>query len=80
MDFASLVGELLNIINTLVIVVFVLTFVFMCWQIITGFIINGGDQYKTEEARKTIGFTFLMLFVMAAVWGLVALLRTTLMP
>lgn len=76
-DFAWLTGQVSEIINIFVIVIFTLTFVFMLWQIINGFIISGGDQAKVAEAKKTIGFSFLILITMSAIWGIVALLRTS---
>lgn len=79
-DFTWLVSQFLEIISLLVVVVFAFAFVFLLWQIISGFVLNGGDTSKTSEAKKSIGFSFLVLIVMAAVWGIVAILRTSIIP
>lgn len=75
-DFTWLVGQFLGVIDIFVLVVFALTFVVMAWQIINAWIINGGDEYALKEAKKTILIGIVVLTVMSAVWGIVALLQT----
>ena len=78
MTFSTLVGQLLEIVNIFVYVVFALTFVAMLVRIIDAWIIHGGDAYKAGEAKQTILIGFIVLVVMASVWGIVALLKTAL--
>lgn len=75
-NFSWLVGQFLDIVDTFVIVVFALTFTVLAWQIMNAWIINGGDEYKLKEAKKTIIIGIAVLTVMSAVWGIVALLKT----
>lgn len=75
-DFSWLVGEFLEIIDIFVVVIFALTFTVMTWQIINAWIINGGDEFKIKEAKSTILIGVIVLVVMSAVWGIVAILQT----
>ena len=68
----------MDIIDILVIVVFAVTFVVFTWQIINAWIIHGGDATKVEEGKKVILIGIIVLVVMTSVWGIVALLRTSL--
>ncbi|MDC1205657.1 hypothetical protein N8083_02305 [Candidatus Pacebacteria bacterium] len=75
MTFAGLVGKFLEIINVLVLVVFAVTLVILVWQMINAWIIHGGESTAIEEGKKTILTGFIVLIVMASVWGIVALLQ-----
>lgn len=75
-DFAWLVGTFIEIIDVLVLVVFALTFVFLLWQIIKGWILDGGNEIKAKEARTSIFFGVIVLAVMASVWAIVRILQS----
>lgn len=76
-NFAWLVGQFIDVISVLVAVVFAATFVVLLWKIIQGFIIGGGDEFKITEAKKGMLAAVIMLIIMAAIWGIVALLRSS---
>lgn len=78
-DFAWLLAQFTEIIDVLVLVVFAVTFTIVLWQIINAWIIHGGNAMKVEEANKTIFIGVVVLVIMASVWGIVALLRSSFM-
>ena len=41
------------------------------------FVTSGGDEEKRKEARNTIIWGIIIIFVMTSVWGLVSLLQNT---
>lgn len=75
-DFTWLVGQVLEIVDIFVVVVFALTFTVMIWQIVKAWIIKGGDEMALRESKRTILIGIVVLVVMSAVWGIVALLQT----
>lgn len=72
--FSTLVGRLLEIVSIFVLVVFALALLVIIWKIISAWVLNAGDEGKREEGKKTVVFAFVVLVVMASVWGIVALL------
>lgn len=76
-DFAWLLGQFMEIINVLIIVVFALTVTFLIWKIISVWILHGYEESEIQEGKNTIFFGFIALVVMASVWGIVALLRSS---
>jgi len=72
--FSTLVGQLLEIVSIFVLVIFALALLVIIWKIINAWVIHAGDEAKREEGKKTILFAFVVLVVMASVWGIVALL------
>lgn len=76
-DFAWLVGQFTDIFSVLVSLIFALTFTVILWQIANGWILNGGNETKQKEARTTIVIGVVALVVMASVWGIVALLQSS---
>jgi hypothetical protein len=77
LNFAWLVGETIDIIAVLVALVFATTFVVLLWKIVQGFIINGADAYEMKEVKTNILAAVIMLIVMVAVWGIVALVQSS---
>ena len=75
-DFECFVAFAIGIINSalyLIIGFAVLLFMFGLLK----YILAGGDEAKTKEARSYIIFGLIAIFVMMSVWGLVALLYNT---
>lgn len=77
-DFKGFVDILLNIIQTLVILIFSLTFLAIMWGLVRGWIIHGGDTDKIEEGRNVIFVGVIVFVIMSSVWGVLALLRASL--
>ncbi len=76
--FAGLVARFLEIMNSLVYLIFAVTFAFAVWQIINIWIIHGGDEKKVSEGKQVLLATIIGLVVMFGFWGLVQLLRSSL--
>jgi len=74
-DFSTLVGILLEIVDVLILVVFALALLVFTWKIIDAWVIHAGEDEKRKEGRKTILVGVIVLVIMSAVWGLVALLQ-----
>jgi len=75
-DITSLVEKIrgiLNIIIPLLIAIAVVVFLFGVVKYVT----SGGSEEKRVEARNTMIWGIVGLFVMVAVWGLVAVLVNT---
>lgn len=69
----SVVGNLLNRVAPLIIGI---AFVFFIWGIVK-YVTAGGDDEKQTEARQTMIYGIIALFVMTSVWGLVNVLAGT---
>lgn len=77
-SFASLVNDLLEIIDLLVLVVFAITFIMIMWGTIQAWIIKGGDASEVEKGRKIVTVGIIALVVMTGIWGILAILRNSL--
>ncbi len=74
-DFKGLVGIFLNIINFIIPLIFGLAFLMFLWGITRAWILGGGDE-KSVSAGKQIALAGIIGFVvMVGVWGIVALIR-----
>ncbi len=76
--FAGLVDLLLGFIAMLIPIVFALTILVLSWGIIRAWIINGGDQGSVDKGKKMAIAGVVALVVMVSVWGLVAMLQSSL--
>ncbi len=76
-DINSILGVIRNILNTLVPLLIGIAVVVFLWGVIK-YITAGGDEEKRKEARNMMMYGIIGLFVMVAVWGLVAVLGNTL--
>lgn len=77
-DFGELVGVFLGFISLLVPLIFSLALLVIVWRLIDAWVIHAGDTTKVEEGKKYALWGVLVLVVMSALWGLVALLRSSL--
>lgn len=75
-DFKWLLFKFTEIIDIFVLVIFAITMAVVVWQIINAWVIRGGDEYALKDAKKTVFIGFIVLIIMSAVWGIVALLQT----
>ncbi len=73
--FTELVNRLLEIISSLVFLVFAVTFIFFVWQMIQSWIIKGGDEKAIDDGKKILVATIIGLVIMAGIWGILAMLR-----
>ena len=77
-NFKGLVGIVTNIIETLIILVFALTFLVFMWGIIKGWIIEGGETEGIESGKKVVTAGIIGLVIMSSVWGIIYLFKSSL--
>lgn len=77
-NFADLVNVFLALIAGLVPLIFAVTLLVLVWKIVQLWIINPGDAGKIAEGKQVVVVGVLVLVVMSGVWGIVALLRSSL--
>lgn len=76
-DFKGVVNFILGYITLLVQLIFGITFIVIMWGVVNAWIINAGNAEKREAGQMIALWGVIGLAVMAGVWGLVALLRTS---
>ncbi len=73
--FSELLGVFINIINTAIPVLITITVMYYIWKLVDAWVINGGDESKVEEGKKTALIGVIVLTLMLSVWGVVAFLK-----
>jgi succinate dehydrogenase/fumarate reductase cytochrome b subunit len=76
-DVDSFLGKLSSWIGTLLPIVVAIALLYFFFGLIK-FITSGGDSEKKEEAKNTMVWGVIALFVMVSVWGLVSFIGTSL--
>ena len=76
-NFSGLVRDLIDLISLVIPLIFSLTLVVISWQVIVAWVINGGDATTVEEGNKTALVGVLVLVVMSGIWGILAILRSS---
>ena len=78
MTFADLVDLFLELIyGSLIPLIIVVIFVVVAWKLIDMFIINVADEQARTNGKRTITIAVLALVVVLSIWGISALLRTS---
>jgi hypothetical protein len=77
LNFKWLLCKFTEVIDVVIGVIFALALVVIIWQIINIWIIHGGDSAYRKEGPKILVFAFATLVVMSALWGIVNLLRSS---
>lgn len=77
-DFKGFVGILTNIISTLIVLIFALTFLVFMWGLIKSWIFGGGDVEKVEEGKKVVITGIIALVIMSSIWGILYMLQVSL--
>lgn len=72
----TLVEKIMSILNVVIPLLIALAVVIFLWGVVQ-YITAGGDEEKGKEARNTMIWGIVGLFVMVAVWGLVNVLVST---
>lgn len=72
--FTTLAGEFGSLISATIPVLIALAFLVFVWGLITFIAASGSDSAKDEGKRRMI-WGVLALFVITAIWGILALLR-----
>jgi hypothetical protein len=77
-DFKGLVAIFTDIIGTLVILTFALTFLAFMWGVVKGWIIHGGESDGIETGKNVVLTSIIALVVMSSIWGILRLLQSSL--
>lgn len=77
--FADLVHKLLDLISLTIPLIFAITLLVLIWKVIDAWILNAGDTSKIEEGKQTVLIGVIVLVVMTGIWGIVAILRSSLL-
>ncbi len=77
-DLKSLVDIVINLVSTLTTVVFVLTVFAIIWGVIKGWIIQGAEEEGIENGKKVAFVGIIVLVLVTALWGILALLKGSL--
>lgn len=77
--FKEFVDSIVGLLNTAVVpVIFALAFLSLIWGVLKYFVFNANNETKREEGRRFILWGLVGMAVLFSVWGLVALLLSTL--
>lgn len=79
-DFSSLVNLIVDILELLVIITFILTMLATIWGVVQHWIIEGGSAEGVESGKNYAVAGIIALVIMSSIWGIVYMLRYTLMP
>ena len=74
--FTTILGTISTLVSTLTTIAMAVAFLVFLYGVIR-FITAGGDEEKRKTAKNLIIYGLIGLFVMVAVWGLVAVLAST---
>ncbi len=77
-DFKGFVAIITDIIGTLVIVVFALTFLAFMWGVIKTWILHGDDPESIESGKKVLFTAIIALVIMISIWGILSMLQASL--
>ena len=77
-NFATLVDEIISLLQVVIPFIFSVALLVIIWKIIDTWIINAGDTTKLAAGRQFVLYAVLILVVMSGIWGILALLRSSL--
>ncbi|MGM0629324.1 MAG: hypothetical protein ACQESA_02770 [Patescibacteria group bacterium] len=70
----SFMNTVLDLLDLLVLIILALALVFFLWGV-AKFILNAGDPEEQSKGKQVMFWGLIGLFVMTAVWGLVAFIQ-----
>ncbi len=76
--FATVLGSFNGIFNGIITLLISLIVFFIIWRVVTAWFIGGGDPKEVERGRQSVFVGLIVLVVVIGMWGIVALVRTTL--
>jgi hypothetical protein len=76
-NFSGLVDLVIDILQSLIVLTFALTFLVFAWQIVKSWIIDGGNAESVEEGKKVVVTGIIVLVIMSSVWAIVYLIQSS---
>jgi uncharacterized membrane protein YidH (DUF202 family) len=73
MTFSSIINNIIVFLGNLILLIIAVAVLIFFYGLV-GYITNSGDESKRKESTQYIIYGIFGIFVMVAVWGLVALL------
>jgi uncharacterized membrane protein YidH (DUF202 family) len=74
-EFVRKLGD--NILNPIILLLFALALLYLVWGVV-GFIGNAENEEKREVGRQHMIWGVVGMFIMVAVWGIIAILKNSL--
>ncbi len=74
-NFAELVDLFIGLLSLVIPLIFTLSLLFIIWKIVDAWILNADNTTKVDEGKQYALWGVLVLVVMSAIWGILALLR-----
>jgi hypothetical protein len=76
--YSGFVDLLIGFINIIIPAMFAILFVIIVWKIIDAWVLHAGDPQKRDEGKRLAVTAVIVLVVGISVWGIVAILRSSL--
>ena len=77
-SFSDLVASFLDLLGATIPLIFTLAVGIVVWKVFDAWIINADEAGKRESGKQVIVYGVIVLTIMAGIWGILALLRSTL--
>lgn len=77
-NFSELVADIIYLLSLGIPLIFSLTLLVIIWKVIDAWILHADDTSKLAEGRQTVLIGVIVLVVMSSVWGILAILRSSL--
>ena len=77
MTFATVVGNIIGVVNSAIPLLYALAFLFFLYGIVRYFFLEGGSDEGREKGKKILLYGLIGLTLLFAVWGVVNLLVST---
>lgn len=74
-DIDSAIGAVGKLINSIIPLIFAIATVYFIWNLVKYIEAGKGDEKARGEAKDSIVFSLVLMFVMLSVWGLVGILK-----
>jgi len=76
---AELVNFFIGFINSFIILLIGLAFVFTVWNIVSAWVIHADNETKRAEGKQIAFTSVIVMVVMLCVWGILTLLKNSLL-
>lgn len=76
-NFADFVRLITNLIGILIIAIFALTLLVFLWGLLKNLILKGAEEDNRKAGKNIMLWGIIVLVIMTAIWGILALLQTT---
>ena len=74
-NFAELLDLFIGLLSLIVPLIFTLAMLFIIWKVVDSWVLNADNTAKVDEGKQYVLWGVLVLVVMSAIWGILALLR-----